>query len=227
MTATNPTLFPSTRTAPLGTPRPDEPERTRTIDELLNPVDRSEVLVTRAWVLHQDAGVLVDEIVDNHADIVAADLDERAQARAADGIGALLDELAGAGLAWVDIAALAGVSVPAVRKWRQGGAASGTNLLEVARAVVLLEWLGNEKLISDVATWLEVPLDPAAPVARIDLLKAGRRDLVIRSLVADEGRPTDLLDEFDPDWRTRYASDFEVFTAEDGQRSIRSKGSHD
>jgi hypothetical protein len=212
------------RTVPLGAPPVPEPERTKTVEELLSPIERSSTLVNRSWILRNDSLDLHQEIVDNHADIIARDLDVQAHARAADGIGALLGQLADAGLAWVDIAALAVVSVPAVRKWRQGGSASGEKLFEVARAVVLLEWLHTEQSIADVASWLEIPLDPAAPIARIDLLKAGRRDLVIRSLVGDETNPTELLDEFDADWRTRFESDFEVFTAADGQRSIRTKG---
>lgn len=217
----------SERTIPLDAPADPDPERTRTIDELLSPVERSDTLVNRSWVLRNDSNELHDVIVDNHAVMVIAQLDDRAQVLTGEGLTRLLTRLADAGLAWVDIAALVGVSVPAVRKWRHGGSASGEKLLELGRLVALIDWLAEEQVIADVAGWLEVPLSVDAPVSRLDLLKTGRRDLVVRSRVGEETRPTDLLDEFDPDWRTRYASDFEVFTAEDGQRSIRSKGSHD
>lgn len=211
------------RTAPLDQIHAAEPDRTLTIDERLSVVEQSATLVNRAWILHHDATELRAEIVDGHTELEAAELERKAQGRVRDGLPALLGELADHGLAWVDIAALAGVSVPAVRKWRQGGAASGEKLIELARVAVLLDWLHQAKAIADVASWLEVPLTTDAPTTRMDLLKRGARDLVIRSLVDDGLSPEAILDEYQPDWRSVYESNFEVFDSEDGQRSIRSK----
>ncbi|MGI8755988.1 MAG: hypoxia/intracellular survival transcriptional regulator MosR [Acidimicrobiales bacterium] len=211
------------RTAPLDQVRAAEPDRTLTVDERLSVVEQSATLVNRAWILHHDANELRAEIVDGHAELEATELERKAQDRVREGLPALLGELADHGLAWVDIAALAGVSVPAVRKWRTGGAASGEKLLELARLAVLLSWLHDDNVIADVASWLEVPLASNAPLTRMDLLKHGDHDLVIRSLVGEGLSPHEILDEYQPDWRTAYQSDFEVFIAEDGQRSIRSK----
>ena len=213
----------TTPTVALGSPAPEAPDRTLTVDEILTPFDRSASLVNRVWPLRRDINVLHDEVIDTHAEMTLSRLDQRAQDLAAAGLSTLLEQLAEAGLAWVDIAALAGVSVPAVRKWRQGGAATGDKVLQLGQLVALLSWLRDEQVITDVVAWLEVPLVPEAPVTRLDLLKAGRRDLVIKSRVGEGTTPTEILDEFDPGWRARFESDFEVFVAADGQRSIRPK----
>ena len=57
------------------------------------------------------------------------------------------------------------------------------------------------------------------------MLVENRRDLVVSSMVGPETSPEAVLDAFQPDWRTRHESEFEVFTAADGQRSIRAKRS--
>lgn len=144
-----------------------------------------------------------------------------AQRLAGDHLPTLLDRLSESGLAWRDIAAIAGVSVPALRKWRKGGAATAENRLRIAFAVALIDWLGRDKVIFDVASWLEIPLDSNAPVSRLDLLVAGREDLIIESVTGSETTGAALLDRFDRGWRVRHRSDFEVFEATDGQRSIR------
>lgn len=211
------------RTAPLDEPLAPEPERTLTIDERTMLVARSASLVNQAWILRSDTDELHAEIVDGHTELEAKEIERRAQDLAKAGLPALLGSVAEAGLAWVDVAALVGVSVPAVRKWRMGGAASGEKLLELARLVALISWLGNDKATTDVASWLEVPLSPDAPITRMDLLKSGHRDLVVRSMVGEGLSPEAMLDEFQPGWRSAHESDFEVFTAADGQHSIRAK----
>lgn len=223
MTITRPAPSLSGRTIPLDEIPRLEPDRTLTIDERLTPVERSASLVNRSWVLRSDSNNLHAEIIDGHTELVVEQLEANAQERAKAGTTALLAELADHGFAWVDIARLVGVSVPAIRKWRTGGAASSEKLLELTRVVALVDWLRDDKLIADVASWLEVPLSPSAPLTRMDLLQRGAHDLVIRSLVGDGLTPAAVLDEFEPGWRESYSSDFEVFTAGDGQRSIRPK----
>ena len=40
----------------------------------------------------------------------------------------------------------------------------------------------------------------------------------------DYSKPEQVLDAWNPDWRERYRSDFEVFVAGDGNLAIRPKG---
>ena len=56
----------------------------------------------------------------------------------------------------------------------------------------------------------------------IILYAADRADLVFE-FASGHVDPEKLLSEFDPDWRERYRSDFEIFEASDHNRSIRMK----
>ena len=78
-------------------------------------------------------------------------------------------------------------------------------------------------MVDEIASWFEMPLTAAAPVTPIALYAANRADLVFE-LASGHVDPEALLTEFDPDWRERYQSDFEVFVAGDGNRSVRMKG---
>lgn len=136
----------------------------------------------------------------------------------------LLAELGDAGLAWRDVARLAGVSVPAVQKWRRGEGITGANRLKLAGIVALLSYL-RDNMIDEPASWLEIPVRPGVAVSAMDLLIAGRYDLALE-LASDEyaslETTTDVLDEFDPDWRTtRVDEHFEVYIASDGIPAIR------
>ena len=87
--------------------------------------------------------------------------------------------------------------------------------------VALCDIARDRYLISDVAGWLETPVHPAAPVTGMDMVALGRFDLVMR-LARDPGvDPEEALDEFEPDWRERYSSPVEVFTAPDGLPGLR------
>lgn len=194
------------------------PPETPTIQNLC---DRAGAVVNTTSALAGEVAELHTSAVSTSAEAEALRIDQRAQAVSGRPMMELLQQLADTGLAWRDVAALAGVSVPAVRKWRQGGTASGPNRLRVAKLVVLIDWLEAEKLISDVASWLEVPLMVGVPVSRLDLLVGQRSDLVIASVTGEETAAGDLLDRFDARWRDHSSSDFEVFDADDGLRSIR------
>ncbi len=198
------------------------PPETPTIQNLC---DRAGAVLNTTSALAGELANLHISAVSTSADAEALRIDNRAQSLAARPMVEMLDRLADTGLAWRDIAALAGVSVPAVRKWRQGGTASGPNRLQIARLVALVDWLEDEKFVTDVASWLEVPLVAAVPVTRLDLLISRREDLVIASLTGDETPAEALLDQFDAEWRNRDRSDFEVFEADDGLRSIRRRDS--
>lgn len=189
--------------------------RTRSSAQLL---DRTEVLHRQVRDLHVDTAGL------RRASLVG-ELEDRQQLVAKrSGLG-LLGALADAGLAWRDIARLAQVSVPAVQKWRRGDGITGPNRSRLAKLVALLDVL-DAHFITDPASWLEMPVKDGVGVSRLDLLAAGRFDLVLE-LVSDDGdvlAVDPVLDEFDPTWRTTYVDDrFETFVAADGVLSIRPK----
>ena len=156
-----------------------------------------------------------------HSDSLEEELRSRAVRHAREQLPTLLERLSTLGFSWRDIAKLAGVSVPAVRKWRQGESATGDNRQRVARIVALCEIAAQRFHIADVAGWLETPLHPDAPLNGLDLMASERFDLVLALAHEQPGDPERVLDEFEPDWRARYRSDVEVFTASDGMPALR------
>jgi hypothetical protein len=133
----------------------------------------------------------------------------------------LLDGLADLGFAWRHIAAMVGVTVPAVQKWRRGERITGENLGKLARLVGACDFI-SQHYSTDIASWFEAPIIESAPVTPIDLWASGNYPLFFEHLTKTR-RAEEVLDRFEPNWRERYRSDFEVFEAEDGNLSIRPK----
>lgn len=146
-----------------------------------------------------------------------------AAGRAAASVTTMLGELADLGFAWRDIARLLGVSVPAVQKWRKGERASGDSRRKLADLLAACDLIAAHYMVQEIASWFEMPLSPMAPVTPVDLYSAARSDLVFE-FASGHTDPEVLLTQYDPEWRERYRSDFEVFEAGDGNRSIRMKG---
>jgi len=142
--------------------------------------------------------------------------------RAKSSVKSMLSELATLGFAWRDIAQLVHVSVPAVQKWRRGESTSGESRYRLASLLSACDLIVKHYLVEDIASWFEMPLVASAPVTSITLYAADRADLVFEH-ANGHADPEAVLTQFDPDWRERYRSDFEVFEAGDGHPSIRMK----
>lgn len=191
---------------------------TRTISDVVEEAghlrNRTKLLADDTSHLHLSVDVL-------HSDALAVELQASANQRAREDLTGLLQELNGLGFSWRAIASIAQVSVPALRKWRMGSPATGENRRRVAQMVALCQMVSDKYLIEDVAGWLETPLLADAPITGLNLLAGERSDLVLR-LACDRGEnPEQVLDEFEPGWRDRYASAVEVFTAPDGLPGVR------
>lgn len=197
---------------------PPRLERTRTIQDFVDDIgylhSRSGLLVHDSRDLHESIGQLHSDGLDEELRLLTARL-------ARQDLPTLLDRLSTLGFSWRDIAKTAGVSVPALRKWRQGESATGDNRRRVARIVALCEIAAKRYLIADVAGWLETPMHPDAPLTGLDLLASERFDLVLELAHDQSGDPERVLDEFEHDWRARYRSDVEVFTGPDGLPGLR------
>ena len=205
--------------AGVGLPRLAE-TRTRTIADLVEEVghlkNRTRVLVEDSTQLHQDSARLHDETLEQLLRTATGD-------RARESVERLLTHLSQLGFTWHDVARLAGVSVPALRKWRAGERATGDNHRRVAELVAFCDIVREQYLIDDVASWLEVPLIPQVPITGLDLLAAPRFDLLFRWASDLHADPDELLTDFRPTWRSDYSSSLEVFVASDGQRGLRFK----
>lgn len=169
-----------------------------------------------ARAVHDDADNLHKRTHEDEWRMVAAE-------RGRTGVMPMLTELADLGFAWRDIARMVGVSVPAVQKWRKGGKASGDSRMRIASLLAACDLITRHYIVDEIASWFEMPLSSSAPVTPIVLYAADRADLVFE-YASGHVDPEALLSEFDPDWREEYRSDFEVFEAGDGNRSIRIKG---
>ena len=134
----------------------------------------------------------------------------------------MLSELADLGFAWRDIGRLVGVSIPAVQKWRKGERTSPDNRHRLASLLAGCGLIVRHRSVDDIGQWFEMPLVQGIPVTPIDLWAAGEYPLVF-DYAMQHMTAEDILDRFDPEWRERYQSDFETFTAGDGELSIRVK----
>jgi transcriptional regulator with XRE-family HTH domain len=194
-----------------------EPKQTVGIDAFVEDVG---YLRNRTRLLSADVAETDKQVGEVHHQAFAEQLEVKARQLVKLGAIRLLSELADEGFAWRDIARLVGVSVPALRRWRQGESPTVGHLLAIARMAALARILHANHWVADVASWMEVPLTPGAPLTGLDLAADKRyEDLV--DLAAEYATAEDVLDEWQPGWRERYRSDFEVFEAPDGELGIR------
>ncbi len=134
---------------------------------------------SRSLLAEQKAAVReVSRVADDrrewHETTVRALLSERADTKARQGLIGLLGELTDVrGLGWSELARLVGVSVPAVRKWRNGGDVTPPRMLALSRLAAFLELLAVEG-VQDPAAWLSLPLDdPADGTTKSEIFTAG------------------------------------------------------
>lgn len=191
---------------------------TRTIREAVEDIgdlrNRAEFLGDDSLDLHRSVGQIHSETLDKR-------LRALANRRVREDLSVLLEELSDLGFSWRDIARTSQVSVPALRKWRLGAPATGENRKRVATMAAFCDIALDEYLISEVASWLEIPLHPEAPITGMDMIAKDRWDLVLR-LASNHGQdPEVVLDEFEPGWREQYESPVEVFTGPDGLPGVR------
>lgn len=182
----------------------------------------SAVLARAYGLLRDHLGVLNEGLNQGHREAQKYDLEERARAKAKKAVPTLLEELSDSrGMAWRDIARLVGVSVSAVRKWRHEGPAAPEKRLALARLAAFLDLLEGF-MVEDPVGWLELPMVDGYTVRHMDLYEGHRPDLLL-DVVDLRLTERAVLDLFDPEWRERYRSDFQVFEASDGNLSIRKR----
>jgi transcriptional regulator with XRE-family HTH domain len=182
--------------------------------------DRAGFLRNRARILGADVAGVQHEVADFHRSTIGPAIRAKAVEVAKRPLADLLQELADLGFSWRAIAELCEVSVPALRKWRIGTSEPArTNRQRLAELVAVSELLTADHLIDDVAAWLEMPLDANSVVTAFDLLRQHRDDCVVE-LAGAHRAPADVLDEVDPEWRSRRIQ-FEVVEGPDGEHLIR------
>lgn len=180
-------------------------------------------LAEAAGFLHGHTRHLLADVPDIHDWAMILQVEGRADEAAKRSIPDLLNELAGLGFAWRDIARLVGVTVPAIRKWRQGEAATGNHRRAIAMLLAFADVLTSEHMVNEVASWMEIPLR-GSTLTGIDIYAAGKHDLLLQH-AAGNLSGDDLLAMFDPNGTARTDERFEVSAAEDGEPIIRLRSS--
>ena len=169
----------------------------------------------RAKVINDQVGDLHKKSMFLEWQVITAERGKAAPAQ-------MLIEIGEYGFAWRDVARLVGVSIAAVQKWRKGDGVSGDNRRKIASLLAACDLITNHYGVSEIASWLEMPVLENVPVSPLDLYAAGQHKLLF-DFASGHLDPEQTLTEFDPTWRVRYHSDYEVFRAADGELSIRPK----
>jgi hypothetical protein len=211
----------NTSPAPSFPSREDQPTAAHSVVETPPPALTAADLLPRTWELRWNAGRHHQEAIGLDRLVNEMTVLERAAQYEHLSTTTLLDELSTRwGLSWTNISRLVGVSVPAIRKWRQGEPSSPQNRSQLAQVVALLNTLDFHFMIEDPARWLEIPL-ASTPLTLIDAIAARRLDLVLDYAGGRVDLPERVLDRWIPAWRERYRDEFETFVAPDGHRGIR------
>lgn len=184
--------------------------------------NETRALSLRADYLRTEVDTLGGEVQELHSEVRGHDLAERSLEKSKKSVANLLEELArDRGMGWSDIAEIVGVSVSAVRKWRQGGVASPQRRTKLARIAALLDVLEEKGVIEDPAAWMEMDftLEAGYFIRPLDLYLEGHVTELIE-LAEQRHTTAQVLDQVRPNWR-QSRSDFEVILDDDGERSIR------
>lgn len=173
----------------------------------------SVIFITRE--IHESANIL-------RRDVLVGELEDQARAFQRRSGAELLSSISSAGLSWRDLARVCRVSVPAVQKWRRNEGMTAESRETLARLASLIALL-SKHLIEEPVPWLEAKVLANVGLARLDLLAAGRFDLVLALAAGNDSRPTveSILDEYQKDWRDTYVDNqFMVIIDTDGMSSI-------
>jgi hypothetical protein len=157
-------------------------------------------LTEEAGHLSSQAQILSDDTSDLHLNVIMQEWQSKSSDFVRQDMPTLLAKLADLGFAWRDIARLIGVSVPALQKWRRGGAATGQSRFNAAAGLAACALISQHYLVQDIASWFEAPIIFGCPVTPLDLYAAKKPQLVF-GLATGKADPEQVLSAFDPDWR--------------------------
>lgn len=178
-----------------------------------------EMIHHQAADLRTQVRALQEETAHVHEQTRGRRLDELTVQLTSEPLTNLLTDLHERGFAWRDIARVARVSIPALRKWRQGASSTPSHLRRIAHFLGTCQMVeASGRPAEDVAGWFEMPLHDRSSVTPLELYIAGRTDLVLDwAELRDDSEG--ILDRYAPGWRAQ-ASPFEVVHADDGLPSL-------
>lgn len=192
------------------------------IEPMTTVANQLDELAEATGSLRSTSKFVAESTSELHKSVLFHSWQNRTNERGKQAPKSLLEEIGDLGFAWRDVARIIGVSVPAVQKWRRAGGVTGENRRRLAGLLALCDEITERYLIQEVASWFEMPISSQAPVTPIDLYAEGQPDLVLEH-ASGHGDTEQILAAYDPDWRERFRSDFEVYLDFDGEMSIRPK----
>lgn len=205
-----------------------EPDlQTRAPGAVIRTADQTQVtaLSRRAGMLREEVHSLHQDVGETHRETLDLDLRARIDAHGRRAPRALLESMSiEKGFAWTSLAKMMRVSIPAIRKWRNGESISGENRRRLSILAAFIEMLEENFGIADPASWMEMPLIEGVPITAVEVYSSGH----YKQLLEFAGGHRDaeqVLDEVAPQWRDQYPpSEFEVFTHPDGAPAFTRKG---
>lgn len=181
----------------------------------------ADALAGEVGLLRSQARFLGEDAANLHNGLLSRQLEARTNELRKQSPRDLLTVLAEHGFAWRDIARIVGVSVPALRKWREGGGVSGDHALAIARLAAFCAIAQDDHLVlQEVAGWLEQPIVSGAGITGIDLVAEHRYEELLE-YASGHVNPEGLLDRLRPEWRQKLGDHAEVFISPDGMPGIR------
>lgn len=164
--------------------------------------------------------ILAEDVEYGRREVRSLDLENRTALKSHSNAETLLEELAtDRGLGWSEIAQLCGVSVSAVRKWRAGESISSDHRRALARLAAFLELLEEVGPIAEPAGWLHMRLLEQHTVRAADLYIEGRADDLLEHAQGHLDIDN-MLDQWNPDWRTATSSEWKILDRPDGERVL-------
>lgn len=189
----------------------------------VSPDETSPDLIEGAWrEARQRLVGATGKALKDHRALYAGRLLEATEANSRRSVVDLLSELSAEhGVAWSDIAAMLGISVPALRKWRK--TTSGTTPENHRKLAALA---GFFALLADAvaapANWMSMPLVPGYNVTPADVYSDSHATALLDLAAGNAGANAPaVLDSIDAGWRDKWLSRYEVFRDDDGELSMR------
>ncbi|MDQ0030905.1 hypothetical protein [Arthrobacter bambusae] len=182
---------------------------------------------TRIWIgetelqtsgLRRQESHATDQIAIQYAD----QIESRAQGyNVGDGKDLLQKLAVDYAMAWVDIAKMLGVSVPAIRKWRMNGGVNPENLAKLAHLCAFVDLLSEQGIRP--ASWLSTPMLVGYTAAPKHLYNESNTSTLL-DLAKNGQSARDVLDTLVAGWQEKYdARGYEVARFDDGSYGIISK----
>lgn len=210
--------MPETVTRTSVTPAPEiEATAPVALDRTMTIEERTRKLTEDAGWLRNTSTILSEDVADVHQQSFQAQLDVKTARLATQEPVQLLDQLGGLGFAWRDIARMLAITVPALRRWREGELPTGQNRRNLAQLLAFVQIASDH--VFEPASWMEVPITAGAPTTSIDLYAEGHLG-VLFEFATGHRSPEATLDAAQPGWRDRFRSDWQVLVDEDGEHYV-------